>query len=107
MLTTLSAKLPRFVGTQLFSSDPSTNFLVGKDDGAHNNGCLSAYQKNLNVGPEDSGVVPDHSSSTCTHVPSTTNSGKPFSSRFADAGGGLNIGPNCKAYCPCCAHEML
>ena len=34
MQSILKAKLPRFIGDQLYSSDPSTNYLVGKDGAA-------------------------------------------------------------------------
>ena len=44
MKSALHAELPTWVGDQPFSSDPSTNFLVGKDGAAKTNGCETAYR---------------------------------------------------------------
>ena len=107
MYATLHAASPTMIGEQLFTSDPSTNFLVGKDGGAKVSNCLQQYQNSLNVGSGQSGVVPFPPSASCTGVPTTTKAGGPFFPRFVNSHGGLNVENNCKAYCPCCSHEML
>jgi hypothetical protein len=106
MLDTLQAVLPDTApgATQIFSSDPSTNFLVGKDGAASQDGCLAAYAAQLGGGK---GAVPSKPSAACQDIPMTTNSGKAFRPRFTTPDGKLNVGKNCEAYCPCCPHEML
>lgn len=99
MKTILRAELPELVGDQLFSSDPVTNFLVGKDGAAKQDGCLAQYKTNVMAN------VPGQ----CTGIPTAAQSGAPFDKRFVDPAGHLNVGPGgqCSAYCPCCPHEML
>jgi hypothetical protein len=92
----LKAELPMLIGDQLFSSDPVSNFLVGKDGAAKDNGCLQQYQKN----------VMSNTRTACTGIPKTTAAGGSFDKRFVKFEGELNV-PNCSAYCPCCPHEML
>lgn len=103
---TLLATFPEMIGSQLYSSDPSTNFLVGKDGAADKEGCLADYKHNLNVAQDDTGVVPASPTMSCTGIPTTAASGAPFRARFQDKDGHLNVG-DCKAFCPCCPHEML
>ena len=103
MKSVLHAELPPWVGDQLFSSDPSTNFLVGKDGAAKTNGCETAYRDSLNTGH----AVPAEPADACTSVPTHTASNQAFNPRFRDQNGHLNVGANCKAYCPCCPHETL
>ena len=111
MQTILKAKLPQFIGDQLYSSDPSTNYLVGKDGAADQDGCLSEYKSQLNVGKGDNGVVPSKPTATCAgklSVPSTTNAGGTINSRFFDTSTKhIKVPSPCTAYCPCCPHEML
>jgi hypothetical protein len=97
MKSILRAELPELVGEQLFSSDPVSNFLVGKDGAAEQNGCLAQYKTNVMAN------VP----SPCTGIPTKAQSGAPFDKRFVDPAGNLNTGGQCSAYCPCCPHEML
>ena len=111
MQNILKAKLPQFIGDQLYSSDPSTNYLVGKDGAASQDGCLTEYQSQLNVGKDNNGVVPLKPTATCSgklSVPSTTNAGGAINPRFLDPSTKHIKVPNpCTAYCPCCPHEML
>ena len=107
MFRTLNAKLPGWVinTQQRFSSDPSTNFLVGKDGAADQDGCKSAYETQLSGGK---GTIPSKPTKKCTSVPKTTKNGNPFEPFFAHSDGTLNVGGDpCTAYCPCCPHEML
>ena len=95
MKETLRAELPELIGDQLYSSDPVTNFLVGKDGAASQNGCEAVYQKN----------VMQNSKSIVSGIPKTTQAGARLEPRFTDANGNLVVGKD--AYCPCCPHEML
>ncbi len=81
MLNVLNAKFPEKIGEQKYSSDPSTNFLVGKDGAADDNKCLLTYQQNLNNGRPNL-----QTRSKCTFPGSDDK---------------------CLAYCSCCPHEML
>lgn len=109
MLSILHAKLPDTVSgsTQLFSSDPSTNFLVGKDGAALQYGCSDEYKQSLNVGITNTGVVPALPSAKCKNFPTSTSSKKPLNLRFTNSSCELNVGDKCTAYCTCCSHEML
>ena len=125
MESILKAKLPELIGDQLYSSDPSTNFLVGKDGAAGVAGlsdwpdCLVQYKNQLNMQSwkSHSGVVPSKPTIPCggisgeydkRSVPSKTASGKQLNKRFLDPSTGKIKVPNpCKAYCTCCKHEML
>ena len=111
MQSILKAKLPQFIGDQLYSSDPSTNYLVGKDGAADQDGCLNEYKSQLNVGKGDSGVVPSKPTAVCAgklSVPSKTNAGGTINPRFLDPSTKHIKVPNpCTSYCPCCPHEML
>lgn len=82
MLNILQAKFPEKIGEQKYSSDPSTNFLVGKDGAADDNKCLFNYQQNLNGGRPN------------------------LNTRTKCNFSGINP-PDCLAYCSCCPHEML
>ena len=108
MQTILKAKLPQFIGDQLYSSDPSTNYLVGKDGAAEQDGCLSEYESQLKG---NNGIVPLKPTATCSgklSVPSTTNAGGVINSRFLDPSTNrIKVPDPCTAYCPCCPHEML
>ena len=103
MKSALHAEIPPWVGDQLFSSDPSTNFLVGKDGAANSDGCETPYRDSLDTGH----VVPTEPPNACSSIPTHTASNETFNSRFLDHEGHLNVGANCKAYCPCCPHESL
>merc|ERR1719478_3914 len=83
--TTLHAKLPPFTGPEIFSSNPSTNYLVGKDGAADKNGCLAAYKESLNVGNADSGVVPAHPPNACSNIPKTTINGGSIEPMFLNS----------------------
>ena len=107
MLQILKAKLPARVpdSLQIFSSDPSTNFLVGKDGAASDNKCLSAYKASLGKS-----IVPLPAANQlprCTNIPSKTASGAPLRGLFTNKDGTLKVEADCRAYCPCCPHEML
>jgi endonuclease/exonuclease/phosphatase family metal-dependent hydrolase len=105
LLNILNAKLPDWKSKeQIFSSDPSTNFLVGKDGAAYQNSCLDSYMKQLNNG---NGTIPSKPTAKCINIPITTKSGKPFESFFSNPDGTLRVGDKCTAFCPCCPHEML
>ncbi len=74
-LGVLHGKLPKTKGSQAFTSDPSTNFLVGKDGGSKP--CWEAYQKNLarKKGGPCSGEG----------LPTETAAGNPIKPRYAEA----------------------
>ena len=77
MLRILNAKMPKFVpNSPLFSSNPSTNFLVGKDGAAVKDDCLSTYKAQLGGGK---GIIRRKPTAACEDIPTTTASGKPLS----------------------------
>ena len=96
-LSTLNAALPDTrVGDQLFSSDPGTNFLVGKDGGAEQ--CFDTYQKNLTRDPWNK------TKSLCEGegLPTKPAADMPLAERYKTA-----LGAAPQAFCPCCHHELL
>ena len=97
MLMILHAETPPMSEDSLpFSSDPSRNFLVGKDSAAQDGKCLAAYKDAV----KESTDIP----SKACRVPKTTASGKNIRSKFMK-NGRLNIGTEC--FCPCCPSEFL
>lgn len=97
----LHAELPPFTpDSVLYTSNPSTNYLVGKDGAADSNGCLSEYRKQIDRGD----------TSRPMHIcKSLAYNKKLLNNRFVDRETGLIKIQNkpCRAYCPCCPHEML
>eukprot|EP00656_Telonema_subtile_P040355 TRINITY_DN45410_c0_g1_i1.p1 TRINITY_DN45410_c0_g1~~TRINITY_DN45410_c0_g1_i1.p1 ORF type:complete len:467 (-),score=64.91 TRINITY_DN45410_c0_g1_i1:186-1586(-) len=98
LLHALNATLPELVGAQRYTSDPSSNLLVGRDGAAGT--CNSAYEKswgpraNKSFNPTDS-----------TRVPST-NAWPPHTDT-GDAVLPFFTAPNGSAYCACCPSEWL
>ena len=92
--TALKAVVPTLVGDQLFSSDP-TNYLVGKDGAADQDGCLTEYKKAIGSGK----IMPP--TGPCRTLPSMAITDK-YKDRFENSD--LS---NDKCYCTCCPREML
>ena len=96
-LSTLKAAPPDTrVGDQQFSSDPETNFLVGKDGAAAQ--CFDTYQKNLTSDP----LHKTKSPCVGEGLPTKTAAGKALAQPFEKA-----LGSAPQAFCPCCHHELL
>lgn len=107
-LRILNGEIPERVGEQVFSADPSTNFLVGKDGGSEVGNCWEAYWKNLNLEEPETGKlsgeykVRSNMSAFKAGVRTETHDGKPLKARYSEA---LALENNQSAYCPCCPHE--
>lgn len=110
----LDAKLPEIIGKQKYTSDPSSNLLVGKDSAADS--CQEQYKNSWGeksvIGSHLLGAVKDYlfhpapqyknPNPTPPKIPGLN----PF---FADPTKGsvtLYIEPG-GCYCPCCPHEWL
>lgn len=100
MEQTLNFESPEMVGEQLFSSDPSTNFLVGKDGSAKDNGCLEQYKRALDGGKPSSSM---RSKCSKRQENKLTALGKPWLPRYQ----GAFTTDDCQGYCSCCQFENL
>lgn len=92
----LKAHEPRQVGKQLFTSDPHTNVLVGRDGAAVSNKCSSQYVQNWGP-PKDNVFYPSLlTRTTCgTHA------------EHSDLKWRVFVPPDNMCYCPCCPMEWL
>lgn len=119
----LHGVLPTLSGDQKFTSDPSSNLLVGRDGGAKscNDGYESSwgpktdknwtrtiYTYNPTQTPAGPDGPADSSKQTCANVYSKTVSGKPIMEFFrqSDTDPNIYLAPG-GCYCPCCPHEWL
>lgn len=113
LFDTLGSTLPRLVGTQRYTSDPSTNVLVGRDGGADS--CSGGYEQSwgsktdedflgitYTYNPREDSRVP------CTNRPDQTQQGGPLLPFFrqSDTDHRLFLESG-DAFCPCCPHEWL
>ncbi|DAZ99299.1 TPA: hypothetical protein N0F65_005467 [Lagenidium giganteum] len=91
----LGANTPTRVGDQVYTSDPRSNVLVGRDGAASSNKCLEKYQQSW--GPEKDGVYRPNGLTrmTCDN------------GAFRKQDWGVFIDPQKMCYCPCCPKEWL
>lgn len=106
----LDAELPTLIGEQKYTSDPSSNLLVGRDGAANN--CQKGYEASWGWGEKSGGFLnnfytyhPTPESKNPTPTPPKIPRLNPF---FADPkdSNTLYIEPG-GCYCPCCPHEWL
>ncbi|KAE8974557.1 hypothetical protein PR003_g27036 [Phytophthora rubi] len=92
----LEAHEPRQIGKQIFTSDPHTNVLVGRDGAAISNKCSAQYVTNW--GPALDGVF---------HPSLLTRTTCGVHSEIAEPNWLVFVEPDTMCYCPCCPLEWL
>ncbi|KAL4145621.1 hypothetical protein PRNP1_013288 [Phytophthora ramorum] len=92
----LGAHEPRQVGEQVFTSDPHTNVLVGRDGAAISNKCSSQYVRNW--GPPKDGVF---------HPSLLTRTTCGMHAEIGEPNWLVFVQPDNMCYCPCCPLEWL
>ncbi|KAF0682893.1 Aste57867_25028 [Aphanomyces stellatus] len=106
LIELLHATSPRRVGDQLFTSDPRTNVLVGRDGAAHSNQCNQEYIESW--GP----LQVDHqlyTPSLLTRVPCHHNasSSASVSKNTSHSSVFVDAAASSLCFCPCCPLEWL
>ena len=98
LIGTLNATVPTLTGDSTFSSDPSTNLLVGRDGAAGD--CSDAYTRSWGA-ESNKTYIPSEATRVVSSIkwPPATDTGAPVLPFF-------QLRSNL-SYCPCCPQEWL